>query len=262
MHQAPGLTNAELHAFARDGFVFPVPVLEPAEIEDLRRRVDAIRARLDELAPSLYEVERGYTERPDEVVCHFLGGWRVDSALRALVFDPRITIPCAQALGVERLRLWHDQVFYKPPRHLGVVPWHQDYSYWQRAQPANHVTLNLMLDDATLESGCVHFVPGSHRHGLLPKARFDGPMDQVTAARGAVPAVVRAGQASIHHSHTVHGSHANTSDRPRRALVFNYMGARTRCADGTTPLLKGVPLVREGEVIDGEFFPIVLDRSK
>jgi ectoine hydroxylase-related dioxygenase (phytanoyl-CoA dioxygenase family) len=259
MPRANGLTGEQQRAYARDGFVFPLRILEAAEIEELRARVDHLVARLDELEPRLYEVERGYAERPGEVVCHFLGGWRVDAALRGLVFDRRITVPCAQALGVRRLRLWHDQVFCKPPRHPGVVPWHQDWSYWQRTWPANHVTLNLMLDDATLESGCVHFVPGSHRGGLLPKSRFDGPMQQVGGADGAVPALLRAGEASLHHSHTLHGSHANRSDRPRRALVFNYMGAKTRSADGTTPLLRGVPLVPEGEVIEGEHFPIVLD---
>jgi ectoine hydroxylase-related dioxygenase (phytanoyl-CoA dioxygenase family) len=228
-------------------------------VQDLRARVDHIRTHLAELEDRLYEVEPGYQERPGAVVCHFLGGWRVDERLRALVFDPRVTQPLARLLGVRRLRFWHDQVFYKPGGHPGVVPWHQDYSYWQRTEPANHITMNVMLDDATPESGCVHFVPGSHRRGLLPKAAFDGPMGQVASADGAVPAVLRAGEASVHHSHTLHGSHANTTDRPRRAIVLNYMGAATRCTDGAKPLLAGVPLIPAGSLIEGEFFPIVLD---
>jgi ectoine hydroxylase-related dioxygenase (phytanoyl-CoA dioxygenase family) len=148
-----------------------------------------------------------------------------------------------------------------------VVPWHQDYSYWTRAIPPNHITINIVLDDATLESGCVHYVPGSHKWGLLPKVPFAGDMDSVKEAFPAdlqtafrpVAATGKAGQASFHHSHTLHGSYQNSSDRPRRAVVLNYMGAETRCADGSQPLLKGVPVIPEGEIIQGDYFPIVLD---
>ncbi len=71
----------------------------------------------------------------------------------------------------------------------------------------------------------------------------------------AVP--VRAGQATIHHSHTLHGSDRNRSDRWRRAAVFNYMGADVRVADGAAPLLRGVPLLPTGAVVEGPDFPIV-----
>jgi ectoine hydroxylase-related dioxygenase (phytanoyl-CoA dioxygenase family) len=194
----------------------------------------------------------------------------VDPWFHDIIFSPQVTVPIAQLLGTSRVRFWHDQVFYKPPRHPGVVPWHQDYSYWTRATPPNHITINILLDDASLENGCVHYVPGSHKWGLLPKVSFGGNMDAMKEAlpehlRPAfkpVPAVGKAGQASFHHSHTVHGSYQNASDRPRRAVVLNYMGAETRCADGTKPLLKGVPLIPEGAIIEGDHFPIVLDLGR
>src|SRR5262249_58455382 len=77
-----------------------------------------------------------------------------------------------------------------------------------------------------------------------------------------VPVIGKAGEASFHHSHTVYGSYRNESGRPRRAVVINYMGPETRCADGTVPLLKGVPLIPEGALIEGDYFPIVFDREK
>jgi ectoine hydroxylase-related dioxygenase (phytanoyl-CoA dioxygenase family) len=181
------------------------------------------------------------------------------------VFEPRITAPCAQLLGVQRLRFWHDQVFAKPPRHPGVVPWHQDYSYWTRTTPACHITLNLLLDDSDEETGCVQFVPGSQNWGLLPKLPFDAPLEAIRAhlPRGAswnpVAVPVRAGQATIHHSHVLHGSDQNRSARWRRACVLNYMGGHVRVADGREPLLKGMPLLPQGAVVEGPDFPIVFD---
>ena len=70
---------------------------------------------------------------------------------------------------------------------------------------------------------------------------------------------MRAGQATIHHSHTLHGSGPNRSGRWRRAVVLNYMAATVRVADGSQPLLRGVPLLATGAVVDGPDFPIVFD---
>jgi ectoine hydroxylase-related dioxygenase (phytanoyl-CoA dioxygenase family) len=196
-------------------------------------------------------------------VFHCLGAWLIDDAFHDLVFHPAVTVKAAQLLGAPA-RFWHDQVFYKPARHPGVVTWHQDYSYWTRATPPGHVTCWIGLDDSTLDNGCVHYVPGSHRWGLLPRISLTRDMDAVreflapeqAAAFRPEPMVLRAGECTFHHSHTVHGSYGNRSDSPRRGLVLNFMKPDTRSADGASPLLAGVPLVPEGEVIAGDFFPL------
>src|SRR5438067_955649 len=69
-----------------------------------------------------------------------------------------------------------------------------------------------------------------------------------------VPIPLRAGEASLHHPLTVHGSYGNQSPRPRRAVVLNYMAPDTRSAEGRIPLLKGTPVVPRGAVIDGAHF--------
>jgi hypothetical protein len=257
------LSRVQVEQFARDGFLGGIDVLTPAEVERVRAAVAEVIAGLERHRDRLYEVEHAWSERPGEVVCHFLGGWRVHPVLRELIAEPRITAPCAQLLAVPALRFWHDQVFAKPPHHPGVVPWHQDYSYWQRTAPPCHITLNLMLDDADEQSGCVQFVPGSHRWGLLPKLPFDSALEAIRphlppgAVFAPVPAPLRAGQATIHHSHTLHGSDRNASARWRRACVFNYMGPDVRVADDSAPLLRGAPHLPAGAVVAGELFPLV-----
>ena len=264
------LSQEDCDAFHASGYLGPLQILSADEVEELRDRLDELRANLDRHRDLLYEVEEAWLERPDEVILHFLGAWRIDEWFHDLVFHPALTVPLAQLLGVERLRLWHDQVFWKPPHHPGIVPWHQDWSYWQRTTPENHITLHLSLDDTDEESGCLQFIPGSHHWETLPAASFAGDMDQALThlnedQRAAFqPAAIhlKAGQASMHHSSNVHGSFANRSDRPRRGIVLNFMGPDTRCADPSIPLLKGCPLVEAGALVEGAFFPIVLDRAR
>ncbi len=62
----------------------------------------------------------------------------------------------------------HDQLFCKVADRGGSVTWHQDYSYWTYTQPMAHASCFIALDDAAIESGCVQYVPGSHRWTLLP----------------------------------------------------------------------------------------------
>lgn len=252
--------------FEQDGFVGPVDILSAGELEQVRTAVAEVIASLDQHRDRLYEVEQAYAERPSEVVCHFLGGFRVHPILRELIGNERITSLCAELLGVEQLRFWHDQVFAKPPHHPGVVPWHQDYSYWTRTEPACHITCNLLLDDSDEQSGCLQFVPGSHRWPLLPAMAFDAPLHAIQphlpdgAKFQPVAVPVRAGQATFHHSHTLHGSDQNRSDRWRRAVVCNYMGAHVRVKDGSTALLRGVAAIATGELVSGDDFPIVWSR--
>src|SRR5213592_840741 len=196
------LTPEQVAGYHENGFLAGVRILESAQAVELSRRLELIRRGLREHVDRIYEVEADYLERPQDVVFHFQGAWLVDPWFHDIIFSPQVTVPISQLLGVRRVRFWHDQVFYKPPRHKGVVPWHQDYSYWTRAVPANHITINILLDDATLENGCLHYVPGSHGWGILPKVSFGGKLDAVKEnlpeglrqAFNPVPALGKAGE--------------------------------------------------------------------
>jgi ectoine hydroxylase-related dioxygenase (phytanoyl-CoA dioxygenase family) len=261
------LGSEQLRSFEENGFLAGVQVLEGASLEAVREAVERLRRGDSPHIERLYETDEEYTKDPERSTFHCLGGWRVEPVLHDLVYHPAVTVRAAQLLGLDRLRLWHDQLFCKPPRHPGVVAWHQDFSYWTRTLPMRHVTVNIVLDDTTTENGCLHYVPGSHRWPLLAPVSFGQDME---AFRDFLPVELRyrfrptpvplaAGQASFHHPLTVHGSYENRSEGPRRAAVVNYMAPDTRSAEGRLPLLAGTPVVARGEVVEGEHFPIVLD---
>lgn len=259
------LSDEQARLFHEQGYVKGGRVLDDPQIEVLREGLEAIRTGENARTAELYEIAEDYRREPDKNVFHFLGAWLIDDAFHDLLWHPAITARAAQLLGVERLRFWHDQVFYKPARHPGVVTWHQDYSYWTRAVPAGHLTCWIALDDSTEENGCLQYVPGSHRFGLLPKISLTKDMDAVrefltpeqAAAFDPVPMIVQAGECTLHHSHTVHGSYGNRSDRHRRGVVLNFMRPDTRSGEGREPLLTGVPIIPEGQVIEGDHFPLL-----
>jgi ectoine hydroxylase-related dioxygenase (phytanoyl-CoA dioxygenase family) len=261
------LSDEQVAFFHENGYVKGGRVLDSRQIEALRAALERIRTGENPRLGELYEIDEDYRRAPDQNVFHFLGAWLIEAAFHDILWHPAITVKASQLLGTPRVRLWHDQVFYKPARHPGVVTWHQDYSYWTRAAPPRHVTCWIGLDDSTLENGCVHYVPKSHRWNLLPKVSLTQDMDAIKSVMTPeqlaefrpAPMILKAGECTFHHSHMLHGSWGNASDRPRRAVVLNFMHPETRCADGQNPLLFGVPIIPEGEIIQGDYFPIVLE---
>ena len=117
----------------------------------------------------------------------------------------------------------------KPPRTGAATPWHQDEASFTVGTPYRvAVSCWIALQDVDEEMGCMAYVPGSHRGPLMKHERFGG--DRRAHAVGAVdPDVSRAvlvplkaGDAVLHHSRTLHGAGPNVSDRPRRALTLEY----------------------------------------
>jgi ectoine hydroxylase-related dioxygenase (phytanoyl-CoA dioxygenase family) len=109
-------------------------------------------------------------------------------------------------------------------------------------------------------------VPGSHHWPLLPRASFANEMEAILdhltpsqrAAFHPIPIELKAGECSFHHPFMVHGSYANETDTPRRALVLNaFLDGTLSVSDA--PLLEGVAVIRSGQKIDGQFFPLLSD---
>lgn len=260
------LTPEQIAAYERDGYLSGVRLLNDRQIEVLRAELSELM-RPDHAGRELwYEHHSDESEDPDTTLFHALGAWRLRPALHDLLWNPAF-LAAAEALLGGPVRFWHDQLFCKPAGHGGVVAWHQDYSYWTRTVPRQHLTCWIGLDDSTTENGCVHYAPGSHRWPLLPRPRLAGDMEAIRevlnedqlAEFNPVACQVRAGEASFHHPLILHGSYANRSDRPRRAIVLNVVRDGVR-SDQDEPLLEGVDPIPKGEALSGRFFPLLSDQ--
>lgn len=258
------LTEEQVAFFKEHGYLTGVKLLD-------EHQVNALNADLAYLTdPShpgndlFYEFHSNEAANKDAVLFHALGAWRISPAFHDVLWNPAFVMACSQLLGGEAVRFWHDQLFCKPARHGGVVAWHQDYSYWTRTIPLAHLTCWTGLDDATVENGCMYYVPESHRWGLLDKPELAGDMEGIQqylteeqkAQFKPVPVELKKGYAAFHHPLLVHGSYENRSGRSRRAFVLNVFADGVR-SDSDASLLQGVPVIPKGQKMEGPFFPLL-----
>ena len=90
--------------------------------------------------------------------------WEDSADVRPLTSIPLLAETAARLLGVDAVRLWHDQALYKEPGGRETDP-HQDQPYWPIVE-TNTITAWIPFDGSTLESGAMGYLPGSHRLGL------------------------------------------------------------------------------------------------
>jgi len=263
-------------AYARDGFVAGGVVLNPDQVLVLRAELDRVLTDRDQPGrPQPYRLSAmGQRDAP---IWQIVDIWLASAAYAALLRQPRLVAMAKTLLRCERLRLWHDQIQFKPAGGGGVNWWHQDWPYWQVVGPAEEVlTAWIALDDADADNGCMSMVPGSQRWGNCIDdlhAVADGRPDhnQHSFCAGLPRAIshkataeeirgvlrpVAAGHVHFHHAFTWHGSHANPSGRPRRAIALHLLSDRAVTQASAHPHLKSPELPpHPGQPITGCYFP-------
>jgi len=259
------LSDEQVEFFNENGYLAGVRMLTDEQVESLRAELRELMRAESARSELWYEFHSNESRDPARVLFHALGAWRIARGFHDALWNPRFTVAASQLLG-GAVRFWHDQLFCKPARHGGVVAWHQDYSYWTRTTPLAHLTCWIGLDDSTRENGCVRYVPGSHLWAELPVTGLAGDMDAIRSVLTdeqkelfkPVAIELQAGECSFHHPRMIHGSHANDTERPRRATVINVFRDGV-LSNSDEPPLEGVPAIPKGEPMGGQFFPLLFD---
>jgi len=258
------LSDDQVAHFHEYGYVSGIKLLNESQVNFLNEQLTEIRNPDHPAHHLFYEFHSNESDDPNTVLFHSLGHWRIANGFHDVLWNPAFVMASHQLLENKPVRFWHDQLFCKPAKHGGVVAWHQDYSYWTRTIAMQHLTCWTGLDDATVENGCLHYIPKSHKWGLLNAPELAGDMDgllqYLSEAQkqefNPVPIELKKGYATFHHPLMVHGSYENKSEMSRRAFVLNVF------ADGTNSntndeLLQGVPIIPKGKKMEGKFFPML-----
>lgn len=126
--------------------------------------------------------------------------------------------------------LFQDMALVKPAQVGSIKPWHQDNAYFAVAPLEQVLGVWIALDDATVENGCMHVIPGGHRLGPLRHHHdrdceiVPGRLDPSRAFAVPLPP----GGALLFYGMLPHETPPNRSPCRRRALQLHYRGAETR----------------------------------
>lgn len=245
------LSTAELRDYQELGYAVRKSAFAEAEIIDIRdeceRLVDGLvrHRRGERITAGSYTFDADlehYTiikwEGDSDIVHGIEPFAHLSPRLSEWGYDDRFVEPMKDLLGCDNPTLFTEKLNLKRPRLGGVNPLHQDHPYWIRAaEVASEVaTAMLFLDDATIDNGCLHVVPGSHLAGEWKKRtdadRFAGNEIDAGAYPDVtpVPLEVPAGSLVLFGAFLVHQSAPNRSGRERRAILYSYQppGRRTQ----------------------------------
>src|SRR3954454_10392692 len=208
--------------FRRDGYVVVPDLFSDDELDHYGAAVTAaVKDRTRGDTTPLAEKSR---YQQSFIQCMNL--WEDRPEVRPLTFHPRLGQVAAQLMGVDAVRLWHDQALYK---QAGGRPTdaHQDHPYWPMKETLS-CTAWIPFEGSTLASGALGYLPGSHEIGLRKFVNiFFGEPDDILAlpeVKDIEPVFeeVPKGSVAFHHGLTVHLAKPNTTDRDRAVHTIIY----------------------------------------
>ncbi len=197
-------------AYRHDGFVSPVPLLKPKDAAAQRAAMESVEAAYGPLH---------YVSK-----VHTLLDFAADLATDERVLD------AVEALLGPDIMLFDVTYIVKEPHQPSHASWHQDLTYWGFSTD-DQVSMWLALSPATVESGCMRMLPGSHRQGQIDHEDVSDPNNVLyrgqtvkdVAEEQAVYCPLAPGEASFHHGWTLHASMPNMSDDRRIGLNVQFI---------------------------------------
>ncbi len=228
------LSEDQIQSYRTNGFIVIENFLSPEELEHWRKAVAvAVEERAGIKIPGK-DIKTGEADGINEDSDYFakvfdqlLNLWQTNETVKEMMTDERIGKMAAQLSGADGIRIWHDQALIKRP-WANPTAWHLDTPFWSFSD-RRAISIWVALDDATLENGCLFFIPGSHHITGFDKItigrNMDGIFDKYPQLKSlkSVAAPMKAGSCSFHNGLTVHGANANMTNGFRRAMTCAYM---------------------------------------
>jgi phytanoyl-CoA hydroxylase len=221
----PDLLNAEDLAPARASMTEKVSAIADQLFEE-----GLIRDKLED-RPFETRLAELFADLSDEDFLRSGRSWRDRlPGYYNLMANPKIVDAVQSLIGSEIFSNPVYNVRPKVPRvAAGAVPWHQDKSYWPDANANPVITVWIPLVDATLENGCLHIMPRTHKKRVLSfhTETYSGTgyteIDQKHLKSGKiVPIPLRAGGAILFNDRCVHMSTPNNSRVVRWSVDLRY----------------------------------------
>jgi ectoine hydroxylase-related dioxygenase (phytanoyl-CoA dioxygenase family) len=222
-----GLAPDQPREYRNNGHILLRGLASPEEVAGYQ---PLIRQVVEEFARK--RETQGRTEDYSKLFVQVTNIWRLSEQIRRFVFAKRFARVAAELMGVNGVRLYHDQALFKPAGGKGT-PWHQDQVYWP-LDTHNTITMWMPMIDITRDMGTMQFASGSHLKGPLADVAISDESDRLferlvrEQAFSLVSYDLRAGDATFHGGWTAHAAFPNAGNRMREVMTIIYFadGAR------------------------------------
>jgi phytanoyl-CoA hydroxylase len=242
------LTKEQVGFYKLEGFLVLEDFLNDADLAGVRA---SMAARVDEIAADLFAaglITNTFEDSPFELrLAHLFEGLDDKTFLKYgrswrdrlpgyfdLMANPKILDVLESLIGPE---IFSNPVYNTRPKvpkvAAGAVPWHQDKSYWPDANANPVITVWVPLVDATLENGCLHMMPRTHKQRLLSShaETYSGTgfieiddkyIAKLLPEKTVVPLPVKKGTVILFNDRCIHKSTPNNSNAVRWSVDLRY----------------------------------------
>jgi phytanoyl-CoA hydroxylase len=234
------LTDEHFAAFARDGFLAVENVFTPQEVAAAKERLSFLIGGGNPAYDGMtfetgVDVSGMTADQREPYVRKLMNFVAHEPQLAAMAYKPAFVAIVERIVG-DKTNLIQDMALLKPA-HIGrEKPWHQDTAYFTYEPLELILGTWIALDEATVENGCMHVIPASHRQGPRPHYhdRDCQLPDDVVEVEKDVVVPLRPGGALFFSGLVHHGTPPNRSAARRRAVQFHYASVQCRKTDAAS----------------------------
>ena len=222
------LKQEQIDFYQREGWIIVEDFLDAAELQEL---CDGVEESVRQMGNRKITgkgnemIVDGRDEYYDRVFLQRLNMWKINPTVRKYMLDPGLGEMLCRLSGIDGIRVWHDQTLQKRPWD-NPTSWHIDVPNWSFHSP-NSISMWIAMDDATVQNGCLYYIPGSHKIAKYEKKghfrhQIDFLFEEYPEFRRIEPvaAAMKAGSAGIHNGLMAHaaGTEHDPFPAPRHDL--------------------------------------------
>ena len=222
------LTPEQIDFYRREGYLALDAITtqeEVAWLRDIYDRLFSSRAGREE--GNQFDLAGTDEEGKEAALPQILNPSKYAPELKEGLFRVNALHIAEQLFGPD-VKFQGEHAIFKPAKIGAPTPWHQDEAYWNPAMQYDSFSLWMPLQPATLENGCMQFVPRSQTLEILPHhtigndPRVHGLEVDAADTSAAVACPLPPGGATLHNNRTLHYTGPNRSDIPRRAYILGF----------------------------------------
>jgi len=216
------ITPSEIDFFEENGYLVIRDLVDAKNLVEYQKIYDDFISGKIDVGANRRDLKGEDKKSKAESIIQIMVPSKQLPSLKNSYYYQKISEIARNLLG-EDLEIDFDMLINKPPFSDAITPWHQDCAYWIDMPDKRAISAWMPIDNATLDNGCMWYIPGSHKLSMRKheSTAKNGALVCEASEDEAVYVELEPGSVVLHHGATVHYSRGNTTNSQRRAMIVN-----------------------------------------